>query len=178
MLSDQLPRSRADRVQSVIDTGFEIEQNGLRIELAEQRVLRFDEGIVQRRSHGATTVHSRRTARLPGRRTCMGGIFGVWNRDGQPLEAALTARLGQTLSHRTRVQCLSIPPMPDAPAIAFDGRLDNRDELLDGLGASAALNRDSADSVIALAAYRAYGDGFVARLDGDFALAIFDPSRR
>jgi asparagine synthase (glutamine-hydrolysing) len=96
----------------------------------------------------------------------MGGIVGLWNRDGRPVDEAVWCRMRQTLAHRQDVAGLAIPS--ERLSIAFDGRLDNRDELPEA----------GTDGEVALAAYRAYGDEFAVRLSGDFALAIFDPARR
>ncbi|MBL0141399.1 MAG: hypothetical protein IPP91_04890 [Betaproteobacteria bacterium] len=64
-------------------------------------------------------------------------------------------------------------------SICFDGRLDNRDEIVRDLAPE--LNADAeglADSSLALACYRRYGEGFAAQLNGDFALALFDTDAR
>lgn len=107
----------------------------------------------------------------------MGGMLGVWNRDGRPVDPALLARLHATLAHRREVACLTIPSRDAAPAFAaaFDGRLDNRDELIGALGIVPGVDAAAADSTLVLAAYRAWGEDFAARLTGDFAVAIADP---
>jgi asparagine synthase (glutamine-hydrolysing) len=58
--------------------------------------------------------------------------------------------------------------------LMLDGRLDNRDELLPALGLSQA----SSDASCALAAYEAWGEAFAERLNGDFAIAVFDGPRQ
>ena len=58
--------------------------------------------------------------------------------------------------------------------LVMDGRLDNRDELLHALGLPAA----ASDGACALAAYETWGDAFPERLNGDFAIAVFDEPRR
>ncbi len=69
----------------------------------------------------------------------------------------------------------------DGYVLSFDGRLDNRDALLAALrdgGASPDFEwRHCHDKVLLLAAYRHFGDGLPALLRGDFAFAIWDPSR-
>jgi asparagine synthase (glutamine-hydrolysing) len=55
--------------------------------------------------------------------------------------------------------------------LAMDGRLDNRDELLRAL----ELPQASSDASCVLAAYETWGERFAERLNGDFALAVFDP---
>lgn len=80
-------------------------------------------------------------------------IAGVFHRDGYP------------------------GPSPEDVTVAFDGRLDNRQQLTVELA-----ERDSTpappDSELALAAYKRYGDEFASRLAGDFIVAIADGGRR
>src|SRR5205823_5301862 len=73
-----------------------------------------------------------------------------------------------------------IQPVADATGamLAFDGRLDNRDELLIALERDSTVSPESPDSVLVLAAYRAFGDDAPARLNGDFAFGLFDPLRK
>jgi asparagine synthase (glutamine-hydrolysing) len=58
--------------------------------------------------------------------------------------------------------------------LVMDGRIDNRDELIDAL----ALERRIADARCALAAYEKWGERFAEHLNGDFAAAVFDPRTR
>ena len=130
----------------------------------------------------------------------MSGIVGIWNRDGEPLEPSLLARCSGTLAHRGvdgehhwirgpvgfACQLLRVTPESaderqptlDAAgaALVFDGRLDNRDEILTALPATAPVTTASPDPVLVLAAYRAFGETFAARLAGDFAFGLFDPA--
>jgi asparagine synthase (glutamine-hydrolysing) len=132
----------------------------------------------------------------------MSGIVGLWNLDGAPVENDLFARLCATLAHRgpdgegrwfrgpvaLGCQLLRVTPeslhetqplLDAAGAVAvFDGRLDDRDELLAALGPSAGVGPASPDPALVLAAYRAFGDRFAERLGGDFALALYDPARQ
>jgi asparagine synthase (glutamine-hydrolysing) len=132
----------------------------------------------------------------------MSGIVGLWNLDGAPVESDLFARLSATLAHRgpdgegrcfrgpvaLGCQLLRVTPeslnetqplLDAAGAVAvFDGRLDDRDELLAALGPSAGVGPASPDPALVLAAYRAFGDRFAERLNGDFALALYDPARQ
>ena len=57
--------------------------------------------------------------------------------------------------------------------LVMDGRLDNRDELLPALG----LPRTASDAACVIAAYDAWDDRFTERLNGDFAVALFDASK-
>jgi asparagine synthase (glutamine-hydrolysing) len=108
----------------------------------------------------------------------MGGIVGVWNRNGRPVDASVLGRMRQRLTHRPGVQWMAIPAAFAAPAISFDGRLDNRDQLIDTLARHAPPADDAPDAALALAAYQVFGDDVAARLEGDFAFAVFDPARQ
>jgi asparagine synthase (glutamine-hydrolysing) len=66
---------------------------------------------------------------------------------------------------------------PNQWTIAWDGRLDNRDELADGLALNWEEARSLSDDELALLAYRRWGDGCVRKLLGDWAFAIWDPIR-
>ena len=128
----------------------------------------------------------------------MGGLAGVWNLDGQPADRSLVTSIASTLAHRGSnepgiwcdgpigfaAQLLRVAPQSIRecqPArdrfgtvLLFDGRLDNRDELLARLPRGETTSA-SPDSAVVLAARCEWGDGFLARLEGDFALALFDP---
>jgi asparagine synthase (glutamine-hydrolysing) len=132
----------------------------------------------------------------------MSGILGIWNFDGQPVETSELTRLSATLSHRgpdgegtwiqgavglgsqlfrvTPESLTETQPLVDSSGVAlvFDGRLDNREELLAVFGPASEISPECPDAALALAAYRAYGDIFPERLNGDFALGLFDPNRR
>jgi asparagine synthase (glutamine-hydrolysing) len=58
--------------------------------------------------------------------------------------------------------------------LVMDGRIDNREELLRALD----LPQTASDAALVLAAYEAWGEGFAEHLNGDFALAMFDPSKQ
>jgi asparagine synthase (glutamine-hydrolysing) len=62
--------------------------------------------------------------------------------------------------------------------IAFDGRIDNREQLIADL-AIGSDEREIRESALALRAYRAWGAECAGRIVGDFALVVFDrPGRR
>jgi asparagine synthase (glutamine-hydrolysing) len=127
----------------------------------------------------------------------MSGILGIWNLDGQGVEKRLITRLSARLAHRgpdgegvwirgpIGMACRLLRISPEAEhevqplvesslAVVFDGRLDNREELLHSLSDSVQLAPMSSDPVIILAAYKQFGDRVAERLLGDFALGIFD----
>jgi asparagine synthase (glutamine-hydrolysing) len=62
-------------------------------------------------------------------------------------------------------------------AMLFDGRIDNRAELIALLDRDERLRR-APDGQIALALYGRYGDDFVERIVGDFAIALWQPRDR
>ncbi|HKI86754.1 MAG TPA: asparagine synthase-related protein [Thermoanaerobaculia bacterium] len=64
----------------------------------------------------------------------------------------------------------------DRVVLVFDGRLDNREELISALG-NFAVDRSASDAKIVLASYRRWGTDFVAKLLGPFALAVCDEQR-
>src|SRR5438477_104828 len=129
----------------------------------------------------------------------MSGILGIWNLDGQSVDKAALARMSATIAHRgpdgegfwnqgpiglgcqlfrvTPESLHETQPLVDASgcAIVFDGRLDNRDELLASIDDRRDVSADSPDPVLVREAYRAFGEGFAERLNGDLALGLFDP---
>jgi asparagine synthase (glutamine-hydrolysing) len=69
------------------------------------------------------------------------------------------------------------PPAPPGP-LAFDGRLDNRDELIDLLSLDRGERCAPSDEALIVACYHRFGDAFAGRLNGDFALALWDDANR
>lgn len=79
------------------------------------------------------------------------------------------------LDHSNTVE-LTPQPVVDAErqvAIVFDGRLLNRDQLCAELGPDYRL-RSHTDADVALAAYSKWGEHFVERLHGNFAIVLAD----
>ena len=66
------------------------------------------------------------------------------------------------------------PVVQHGCALAWDGRLDNREELICLLRAE--LKSDRSDSALVMAAYEKWGTGFLERIIGDFALSLWDSS--
>ena len=64
----------------------------------------------------------------------------------------------------------------DGYLLTWDGRLDNRAELLDQLFDE--LRSDRTDVALVMASYLKWSSGFLLRLLGDFALALWDPFTR
>lgn len=57
--------------------------------------------------------------------------------------------------------------------LAWNGRLDNRDDLLGHF--VGGLNGDTSDVGLVMAAYLQWGDDFLSRIVGDFVLSLYDP---
>jgi asparagine synthase (glutamine-hydrolysing) len=128
----------------------------------------------------------------------MSGILGYWNLDDRPVDPAIVSRMSSALRHRgpdgegrrtagavalvqqhqwmTPEEVDESLPLVSTQGvwIVLDGRIDSRDELIDALG----LPRDTSDARCVLAAYAKWGDGFAGKLNGDFALACYDPATR
>ena len=132
----------------------------------------------------------------------MSGILGLWNLNGQPVAAELLGKMNATLAHRgpdgegqwingpvgLGSQLMRVTPEsltetqplagPSGAVVVFDGRLDNREELLSLLRGAPGIAPDSPDPALVLAAYDRWGERFPEYLNGDFALGTYDPCRR
>jgi asparagine synthase (glutamine-hydrolysing) len=132
----------------------------------------------------------------------MSGLVGILNLDGRPADGGLVARMLGAIAHRgpdaSRVwtdgpaalgHCLltttpesadEVQPRAedDGLTIVFDGRLDNRRELVDALASLRVPSPAGPDAAFVLAAYRRWGVDCAARLLGDFAFAVWDAGRR
>ena len=129
--------------------------------------------------------------------------FGlIFQRRGAPVDAAVATRLMGALKHRgpdgcdTRSEasaylghqhCWSTPeeigerqPLlaPPALRLVFDGRLDNRGELLSALGYGGAQGRALSDARLVLLAYQRWAEDSFSRLLGPFALALYNAEQR
>jgi asparagine synthase (glutamine-hydrolysing) len=62
----------------------------------------------------------------------------------------------------------------DGQMLAWDGRLDNRDDLLSYF--PHGLDGDKSDVAIVMAAYLKWGSDFWSKLVGDFVLSLYDPT--
>jgi asparagine synthase (glutamine-hydrolysing) len=124
--------------------------------------------------------------------------FGRWNFEGQPpapdyvekVSAALAPygpdsnesysnggiRILYRALHTTKESHLETQPhiSPSGAVITWDGRLDNRAELISELCTSRTV--DSADVAIVGAAYERWGIRCFAKLIGDWALSIWRPN--
>jgi asparagine synthase (glutamine-hydrolysing) len=60
--------------------------------------------------------------------------------------------------------------------LAWNGRLDNRDDLLSHF--AEGLSGDTSDVALVMAAHLKWGDDFLSRIVGDFVLSLYDPRSR
>ena len=129
----------------------------------------------------------------------MSGIVGIFNLDGRPVDPlvldrmteALAVRgpdgggqwisgplgLGHRMLHTTPESLQEALPLSEGTdhlGLTLDGRVDNRDELAEFLGAKGISLRTRTDSEIVLRAYQLWGEECPARILGDFAFAIWD----
>ncbi len=126
--------------------------------------------------------------------------FGRWNFDGKPVDRdylekvnALTAPYGPDggrsyskgnvsilyhAFHTTKESSRETQPhvLASGAVITWDGRLDNRAELIRQL--RSVLTISSTDVSIVVAAYEEWGTDCFAKLIGDWALSIWNPTRR
>ncbi len=132
----------------------------------------------------------------------MSGIAGIYFPDGRPVEADRIRRMTDAqanrgpdaagcwtgkhigLGHRalwtTPEAKQERQPHQDAAAslvITFDGRIDNREELVRLLRSAGCPPREDTDVEIALRAYQCWGEASAERILGDFAFAIWDGTR-
>jgi asparagine synthase (glutamine-hydrolysing) len=127
--------------------------------------------------------------------------FGRWNCDGKPVGLQELDRIRPMLApygsdaegtfcqrnvgilyrafHTTKESCREQQPyvLPSRAILTWDGRLDSREELIHRLS-HRLLSVDSADGSIASAAYEEWGTGCFAKLIGDWAISIWNPSER
>lgn len=133
----------------------------------------------------------------------MSGIAGLVRFDGAPpapgLVEAMTAAmahrgpdgighwagtgvaLGQCMLRTTAESLEERQPLANEDAglvLVMDGRVDNGEDLRRALRSRGAALRDRSDAELALRAYETWGRDCLRRIDGDFALAIWDGRRR
>jgi asparagine synthase (glutamine-hydrolysing) len=130
----------------------------------------------------------------------MSALGGIYYFDNRPVDKSPLISLGEKLSshgpdggsevvsgsigmayrafHTNRESRLEKQPLVsrEGHILAWDGRLDNREEMISLL--LQELNGDRTDVAIAMAAYLKFGSDFLPRLIGDFALALWDPRTR
>lgn len=130
----------------------------------------------------------------------MSAIGGLINFDGAPVDAQLLTQVSDKLQaygpdggfevragsagmvyrafHANLESRLERQPLVDQNGclLSWDGRLDNREELMTLLRGELSLS--CSDSSIVSAAYRKWGLAFPERIIGDFAFSLWDPRSR
>ena len=130
----------------------------------------------------------------------MSALGGIYNFDDAPVDRDMLVNLGRRFGshgpdggreivsnsvgivyrafHTTRESRLEKQPFVSSEGhiIAWDGRLDNREELIALLRND--LDADQTDVAIVMAAYLKLGIDFLPLLIGDFALSLWDPNTR
>jgi asparagine synthase (glutamine-hydrolysing) len=125
---------------------------------------------------------------------------GIWNYDGRPVDTAALTKISHTTAeyapdgevirilgdvgllyrpfHTTADSHLDPQPYSfgNGKTLLWDGRLDNRDDLIPELGD--LLRAPTSDVGIVAAAYQRWGGEAFAKLIGDWALALWDASDR
>jgi asparagine synthase (glutamine-hydrolysing) len=130
----------------------------------------------------------------------MSGLGGFYNFDDRPADQETLVAMGNALAvrapdggndvcsgsigityrafHTNKESRLETQPLisPEGHLLTWDGRLDNREELLNLLrGQRGALDTDVG---IVMTAYRTWGIDFLPKLIGDFALSLYDSLTR
>jgi asparagine synthase (glutamine-hydrolysing) len=130
----------------------------------------------------------------------MSAIGGVYNFDGKPVGDEFLRRMGSLLAacgpdggrelnlgavamvyrafDTTRESRQEVQPLmsPNGHLLCWDGRLDNRSELIPSVGDR--IFGEHTDAAIVLAAYQKWGNAFTSHLIGDFALSLWDLNSR
>jgi len=124
-------------------------------------------------------------------------IAGIVRWDGAPLDPAVIRRMSERFGSRAPEGASTwchgsaalihgslrvtpeqeVQPVVDTRAAlagVFDGRLDNRAELMDAL----ELDAETGDATLVLRAHQKWGEGAVERLLGDFAFCVWEHERR
>ena len=130
----------------------------------------------------------------------MSAIGGIYNFDDAPIDGQLLATLGSRLNargpdggsqvlftsigmtyrafHTNKESRLEKQPLvsPNKLLLCWDGRLDNREELISLLRSD--LQGVHTEVAIVMSAYDKWGVNFLPRIIGDFALSLWDPRTR
>lgn len=133
----------------------------------------------------------------------MSGLAGIYHLDGRPVELALLERMAYRVVHRgpDASDCWVKGPIGIAHAmlqttpeslyerqpwldesgttcLSFDGRIDNREDLLLSFRRAGVHLRTDTDAELMLRAYQRWGEHCPEQVIGDFALVIWDGPRR
>jgi asparagine synthase (glutamine-hydrolysing) len=133
----------------------------------------------------------------------MSGIAGIYNLDGKPVNQTLLGRMIDCISHRgpdgarvwtdgfiglghrqlctTEESLHEIQPSNNRSGtcwITFDGRVDNRKELIERLRPKIGELKAPTDVELMLYAYEVWGTECLKWIIGDFAFALWDAKKR
>lgn len=133
----------------------------------------------------------------------MSGICGLFVADGGPLDLDLLERMSLAARHRgpdgcnswtsgnvglTQLLMATTPQAMDerspflhpetGSCIVFDGRIDNREDLISRLDPGGKSRRGDTDMELVLLAWLEWGTECPCRLLGDFSFAIYDGTNR
>lgn len=133
----------------------------------------------------------------------MSGIAGIIRLDGGPIEPGLLEGMTASLAHRgpdgighwhgegaALGQCMmrttpesgeEAQPLVSADGtlvLVMDGRVDNWEDLRRAVTEAGGRPRTRADSELVLAAFQLWGEDCLDRIEGDYALVIWDLRRR
>ena len=132
----------------------------------------------------------------------MSGLAGIFNRDGETVRQDWLQRMVDAAIHRgcdgfgfeldgsagLAQLLLKATPENDSPdpvvdpvtgsVIVFDGRCDNRTEIIRKLETESVVPGGLSDAHLVLASYRAWGKDCAVQLLGDFAFAVWDVRKR
>lgn len=133
----------------------------------------------------------------------MSGIAGIIHFNGAPVEPGLVEKmtsamvyrgpdginhwvkgpvaLGQCMLRTTPESLEETQPLTNEDTslvLVMDGRVDNWEELRKELPGCGAVLRNRSDAELVLRAYETWGQDCLARIDGDFALVIWDARRQ
>ena len=101
--------------------------------------------------------------------------------DGEGVWASGPVALGHRALWTTPEAHTEDQPWRDAAgelAVVIDGRIDNRDDLRAALNVRGYRPRVDTDPELVLRAYECWGENFPRELAGDFAIAVWDGTRR
>jgi len=132
----------------------------------------------------------------------MSGIVGIIHFDGEPVEPRLIEQMTGAIAHRGPDginhwvkgsvglgQCMlrttpesleehqPLTNEDQSLVLVMDGRVDNWEELRRELRGRGAVLRDLSDAELVLRAYQHWGRDCLSRIEGDFALVIWDVRR-
>lgn len=131
----------------------------------------------------------------------MSAFGGIYNFDSEPVNRNFLLSMGCALEargpdggsevnlgavgmvyrafHTTRESRSESQPLiseSGGHVLCWDGRLDNRDDLISMLRDE--IQKNATDAAIVLAAYRKWGTSFPSRIVGEFAFSLWDPRSR